>query len=159
MTLGYYHDFWFMPASFFEKCGFSMVGCREVTSEGEKEFLGREAILWKLFDPSAEAPRFLEPNYHFKPVPGKVVVDLFWNTFCQTSDIEAQRVREVAAEFADSVVLHEYCADDGAILSRYQLPRGIFINGKEIGWGYEAPKEGLRKAISEALEKEKFFKG
>jgi len=80
-----------------------------------------------------------------------VGVDLFWNTFCQTSDIEAHRVREVVAEFGDSVVLNEYCADDHVILSRYQTPRGIFINGKEIGWGYEAPKEGIREAVSKAL--------
>jgi len=27
----------------------------------------------------------------------------------------------------------------------------IFINGKEIWWGHEAPKEGIREAISQAL--------
>ena len=80
------------------------------------------------------------------------MVDLFWNTFCQTSDIEAQRVREVAAEFGESVVVHEYCADERSILSRCQIPRGIFINGKEIWWGHEAPKEGIREAISKALK-------
>ncbi len=37
------------------------------------------------------------------------------------------------------------------MLLRYQIPRAIFINGKEIGWGYEAPKEGVRDAITEAL--------
>jgi GNAT superfamily N-acetyltransferase/thiol-disulfide isomerase/thioredoxin len=156
VTTGYYHDFWFMPARFFEKCGFSAVGkLREVTSEGEKEFLGKEAILWKVFDSSAEPPKFLEPSHQFKSIPGKVVVDLFFNCFCGTSNGEAQRVREVAAEFGDSVVLNEYPADDPAVLRRYQLPRGIFINGKQIGWGYEAPREGIRKAISEALAKNK----
>jgi len=124
-----------------------------VTSEGEKEYLSKEAILWKVFESSAEPPRSLKPNYRFEPVSGKVVVDLFWNAFCGTSNAEAQRVREVAAEFGDSVVLNEYSADDPAILRRYQLPRGIFINGKEIGWGYEAPRDGIRKAISRAVDK------
>ncbi len=151
VALAYYHDFWFMPAPFFERFGFSKVKSREVTAEGEKEYLGREAILWKVFDPSVQAPKFLRPNYQFEPMPGKVVVDLFWNTFCQTSNIEAQRVREVVAEFRGSVVLHEYCVDDREILLRYQIPRGIFINGKEIGWGYEAPKGELREIISQAL--------
>jgi thiol-disulfide isomerase/thioredoxin len=96
-------------------------------------------------------PKFLEPNYQFKPIADKVVVDLFWNTFCETSNIEAQRVREVVTEFRDLVVLHEYCADNQTTLFRYQTPRGIFINGKEIFWGYEAPKEGIRGAISQAL--------
>jgi GNAT superfamily N-acetyltransferase/thiol-disulfide isomerase/thioredoxin len=154
VTLAYYHDFWFMPARFFEKCGFSPVGkTRAVTSEGEKEYLSNEAILWKVFDQSAEAPQFLKPNYQFKPAPGKVVVDLFWNLFCSTSQTEAQRVREVAGEFGRSVVLNEYPADDPAVLRRYQIPRAIFVNGKKIGWGYEAPKDGVRQAISEALGK------
>jgi hypothetical protein len=80
------------------------------------------------------------------------VVDLFWHTFCETSCIEAQRVREVAAEFGDAVVLNEYCADDREVLLRYQNPRAIFINGKEIGWGYAAPKEGIAEAIAQALK-------
>jgi GNAT superfamily N-acetyltransferase len=142
VTTAFYHDFWFMPASFFERCGFSVAKLK-----------GDAAILWKVFDASAEVPRFLEPSYQFEPVPGKVAVDLFWNTFCETSDIEAQRVREVVKEFRDSVVLREYSADDRPTLLCHQTPRGIFVNGGEIGWGYEAPKEGLRDAISQALEK------
>jgi len=140
VTIGYYWDFWFMPAPFFERCGFSVVKRK-----------GDMAILWKVFNSSAEVPRFLESNYQFKQIAGKVVVDLFWNTFCETSDIEAQRVREVVADFGQSVVLHEYRADDQMTLFRYQIPRRIFINGKEIFWGYEAPKDGIREAISQAL--------
>jgi len=154
VTVGYYHDFWFMPARFFEKCGFSPVGePRRVTSEGEKEYLGKEVLLWKVSDPSADPPKLLEPKYRFKSIPGKVVVDLFFNAFCGTSNAEAQRVREGVAEFGGSVMLNEHCADDPAILRRYQIPRGIYINGSQIGWGYEAPKEGIRKAISQALGK------
>ncbi len=96
----------------------------------------------------------LEPQYQFESVPGKVVIDLFWNTFCETSDIEAQRVREVVEEFGDAVALREYSADDRTTLLDYQLPRGIFVNGKEIGWGHEAPKEGIRDAISQAVERD-----
>ena len=139
----FYHDFWFMPASFFERCGFS-VATRK----------GNAALLWKVFEASVEAPRMLEPRYQFESVPGKVVIDLFWNTFCETSDIEAQRVREVVEEFGDAVALREYSADDRTTLLDYQLPRGIFVNGKEIGWGYEAPQEGIRDAISQALERD-----
>ena len=140
IIIGYYHNHWFMPAPFFEKCGFSLI-----------EQKGTTAILGKFFEESAESPQLLKSSYQFKPIPGKAVVDLFWNTFCPTSDIEAQRVREVAAEFGDLVVVHEYCTDERSILSRYQTPRGIFVNGKEIWWGHEAPKEGIREAISKAL--------
>ncbi len=140
-TMGHHGDFWFMPATFFEKHGYD-----EIARDGQR------AIMWKKFDETAQPPQFLKPQYEFVPVPGKVVVDLFWFTFCPTSYVEAERVREVAGEFGDSVVLNEYCADDREVFLRYQTPRGIFINGKEIGWGYEAPKDGIREAITEAIK-------
>jgi GNAT superfamily N-acetyltransferase len=148
VTIGYYHDFWFMPASFFEANGFSKCGG---TREGYYDSKSRAAVLWRVLAQHAEAPVLLKPNYRSRPIPGKVVIDLFWNAFCQTSNIEAQRVREVAAEFGDSVVLNEYSADDRAVLLRHQIARGIFVNSREIYWGYEAPKEGIREAIAEAL--------
>jgi GNAT superfamily N-acetyltransferase len=136
----YYHDFWFMPAPFFEQCGF--IATRRT---------GQAAILWEVYDQSAEAPRFLQPVNQFELVPGKVVVDLFLNRFCQTSDIEAHRVREVVGEFGEGVVLREYDASDRDVLCSYQRARGIFVNGREIGWGHEAPREGIREAIAHAL--------
>ena len=141
VVVAYYHDFWFMPAPFFESCGFTAVSRQ-----------GTRAILWKLFDVSAQPPVFTESRWRFEPVKGKVAVDLFWSRSCLTVDTEAERVREVAAEFGDAVELREYCADDPAIRSRYQLSRGIFVDGKEISWGYEAPREGIREAIREAME-------
>jgi predicted N-acetyltransferase YhbS len=140
VTPGYYWDFWFMPAPFFEKMGFSPIRRR-----------GEEALLWKTFDPSAEPPEFFERKYEFKPVPGKVVVDLFWH-FCLTSVMEAARVREVVGEFGDRVLLNEHSADDRDVLLCCQTPRAIFVQGKEISWGYEAPREGIREAITRALE-------
>jgi predicted N-acetyltransferase YhbS len=148
-TIGYRHDFWFMPASFFDANGF-----RECAQHawGCSEMNDRAVLLWMPFAEDADAPSPLKPSYKFEPVPGKVVIDLFWNTFCQTSAIEAQRVREVAAEFGDSVRLNQYCADDRAVLTRHQIPRAIFIDGREIGWGYEAPRDGLREAIQRARD-------
>lgn len=131
---------WFMPAAYFERLGFEVVTER-----------GSIVLLWKPFTSTAVPPQLLEPDYTFRPVPGKVVVDLFWNGFCQTSAIEAQRVRDVAAEFEGKVRLNEYCAEDRDQLLCHQIPRAIFINGVEIGWGYEAPREGIRRAIERAL--------
>jgi len=150
VTYGYYGDFWFMPAKFFEKHGFSALERKKVTSEGEKDFLGDEAILWKLYDVTAEPPQSLNRRFDFKPIEGKVVVDLFSNVFCK--EMEAQRVREVVKEFGDRVILNEYPSENRSILLKYQIFRGIFVNGKEIGWGHEAPREGVREAIKEALE-------
>ena len=147
VTIGYRHDFWFMPASFFDANGFLECGRH---AWGRSEMNDRAVLLWMPFAEDAEAPCPLKPSYRFEPVPGKVVIDLFWNTFCQTSAIEAQRVREVASEFGASVRLNEYCADDRPVLMRHQMPRAILVNGHEIGWGYEAPRDGLREAIRRA---------
>lgn len=141
VTEAFHHDFWFMPASFFERHGYV-----------EAHRQGSVALLWKSFAPTAVPPRPLQSSYAFEAVPGKVVVDLFWQTFCETSWIEAQRVREVAAEFGEAVVLHEYPAHDRAVLAHYQIPRAIFVNGRRIDWGYEAPREGIREAIECAFE-------
>jgi GNAT superfamily N-acetyltransferase len=148
VTIGYYHDFWYMPASFFEANGFLKCGGIRQDYFDPKS---RAAVLWRAFDEHVEAPLLLKPKYKFKTIPGKVVIDLFWNEFCQTSNIEAQRVREVAAEFGELVTLNQYPADDRAALLRHQIARGIFINGREIYWGYEAPKGGIREAIAQAL--------
>ncbi len=144
VTITAYQDLpgaeWFMPASFFASLGYIPV-----------EIRGRESLLWKPFASDAVAPHFLQPHYVFEPVDGTVVVDLFWNAFCQTSAIEAQRVREVCREFTDRVLLREFRAEDREVLLQHQISRGIYVNGKEIGWGYEAPKDGIREAIERAL--------
>ncbi len=142
VTTAYDHEHWFMPAAFFRSVGFER--CSGDPNDTEK-------LYWKMFDDTAEAPTPPTPNYDHGSVPGKVVVDLFWNTFCQTSVIEAQRVREVFAEFGNEVRLNEYCADDGEILQRYQISRAIFVNGEHLWWGY-APKDGIRTAIRGGLE-------
>ncbi len=131
---------WFMPLSFAQKMGFAIA-----------EQKGSAAILWMPFAPDATPPRLFTSQYKFQPMPDKVVIDLFYNDFCLTSCLEAQHVRDVAAEFGDRVLLHEYDAGDPAILHKYQLERGIYINGAEIFWGYDAPKEGIREAIEKAL--------
>jgi GNAT superfamily N-acetyltransferase len=150
VTMGYYHDFWYMPATFFEANSFLQL---EHPGLQRSHLKGRAVLLWKPFNEHVEPPTLLKPNYAFKSMTGKVVIDLFWNTFCQTSSIEAQRVREAAAEFGNSVALNEYPAEDRAVLSRHQIPRGIFINGRQIDWGYEAPKDGIRNAIIQELRR------
>ncbi len=146
VTITAYRDIpgaeWFMPAGYFERLGYRVVDER-----------GVQVLLWKPFRDDASPPHFLQPHYVFEPVEGKAVVDLFWNGFCQTSAIEAERVREVCAEYGDRVILREYDAENRETLLRHQTPRAIYVNGEEIFWGYEAPREGIRAAIDKALER------
>jgi GNAT superfamily N-acetyltransferase len=139
-------DFFLMPAQFFVNHGYEEVD-KISHSSGNYE----ELMLWKVNDKSAEKPTFLVKNYVYSPIPGKVVVDLFYNTFCETSNTEAERVREVCTEFDDKVILREYSADDREQLKKHQISRAIYVNGKEISWGYEAPRKGIREAITQIL--------
>ncbi|MCK4379921.1 MAG: hypothetical protein KAW51_02205 [Candidatus Lokiarchaeota archaeon] len=141
-TIGYFWDFWFMPAKYFLKLGFEVA-----------EIRGEEAILWKQFDQNAEPPHFREENYNFEPIKGKIVIDLFWNRFCLTSDVEAQRVREVVSEFGNDVILNEFSAVDQNILQRYGIERRIYVNGEMIEVGPEVEKSKLREAIKNLLIK------
>ena len=128
-----------MPAKYFLNLGFKVVVRR-----------GEEAILWKQFDQTAEPPTFREENYKFKPIKGKVVIDLFWSTFCLTSDVEAQRVREIVSEYGGTVILNEYSADNQSILQQYGISRRIYVNGKIVEVGLEIEKEELRQEIENA---------
>ncbi len=60
-------------------------------------------------------------------------------------------MREVAAEFGDQVVVNDHPACDPETLRTHQIPRGIYVQGAEIAWGYEAPRDGIRDAIRAAL--------
>ena len=131
---------WFMPAAYFEARGWQ-----------EADRRGATRLLWKPFTEGQEPPRLLEPSYAFRPMPGRVVVDLFWNGFCLTSDVEAQRVRDVVAEFGDQAVLNEHAAEDTETLAAFGIPRALYVDGQEVSWGYEAPRDGIRDAIRRAL--------
>lgn len=152
VIMGYYGDYPFMPAKFFENLGFEIVAKRKVFWAGDRDILDEEVMLWKVFDSTTEPPRFLESRYEFEPIDNKVVLDLFVDPFCLTSVTEAQRARQVVQEFGDKVVVNEYQADDREEFLCLQVPRGIFVNGEEIGWGYAAPKEGIREAIIKHIE-------
>jgi hypothetical protein len=62
-------------------------------------------------------------------------------------------LHEVATEFGDAALLSEHCADDLAIRARYGVYRAICIDGQEGGWGYEAPRDGHRKAIRKLMRR------
>ena len=141
-TIGFFWDFWFMPAAFFLKLGFKVAEKR-----------GEGAILWKQFDQNVRPPHFRKENYKYEPIKGKIVIDLFWNKFCLTSDVEAQRVREVVSEYGNDVILNEFSAVDQKILQQYGIERRIYVNGQAMEIGPEIEKNKLREAIDNVLVK------
>jgi GNAT superfamily N-acetyltransferase len=140
-VLAYEHDIWFMPASFFAGLGY-----REVERRGDA------VIMLKTFEP-VDPPVMHRLDYEPKLVPGKIVVDAFWHPLCSTSITEIHRVRELCAEFGEEVILNEFNCGDRRVLEKHQTWRALFFNGVSRCWGYAAPREELRKVISQELEK------
>ena len=138
-VLAYDHDSWFMPAAFFEHLGYEKV-VRQ----------GSAVVMLKRFEP-VDAPVMHRLRYRPQLVPGKVTVDAFWNPICLTSIVEIHRVREVCAEYGDRVILNEFSCGVVHILERYQTSRALLFNGRPKCWGYEAPRNELRKEIDAAL--------
>jgi GNAT superfamily N-acetyltransferase len=139
-VLSYDHNFWFMPSSFFKKLGY-----KEVARQGNT------VIMLKAFEP-VDPPVMHKSNYQPQLIPGKVVVDAFWNQICLTSVLEIHRVREVCAEYGDKVIFNEFNCGNKDILDKYQTSRALFINGKPKDWGYAIPRDELKKEIDRALE-------
>jgi GNAT superfamily N-acetyltransferase len=133
----YSGDMWFMPAAFFQKVGFTCVS--------------PVSNIWVKKWANVKDPRPLVKKYDYRPIDGKIVIDYFWSPFCLTSCEEVLNVREVASEFRGQVVLREYRSDNADMVKRVGLIRALFINGKQVNWGYAVPKEELRKQLSELL--------
>ena len=157
-VIAYEPSDWFMPARFFQAHGYT-----------EVERRGSSVLLFKPFVAGAPIPAFVSRQYqppHL--IPGKVIVEAFWSPQCLTTALDILHVREVCAEFGEDVILHEMNTNMPGMRQRFGIPRTIFINGVEKGWGYEiptagtfdggerswsheAPKQWLREQIAAAL--------
>ena len=153
ITVGYSTNLWFMPAGFFKKVGFKILKVEKVESLGERYPNYERILLCKTYEENPGEIDFLRPSYEFKEIPGKVVVDVFYNTFCQISLIQLDRVKRVVNEFSPHVLLNLYNSDDREILLKYQIPQGVFVNGMKIGTLYGVREYEIRKTIIEELKK------
>jgi GNAT superfamily N-acetyltransferase len=149
---------WFMPAHFFSHHGYH-----------EVERRGTSVLMFKPFAENARPPAFIPRQYRPpRLVPGQAIVEAFWSPQCLTTALDILHVREVCAEFGGRVTLRELNAAMPGMRERFGIPRTIFINGVEKGWGYElphlgsfdgaertwsheAPKQWLREQIETAL--------
>ncbi len=123
---------WFMPASFFRGQGYQ-----------EVERRGTSVLMFKPFDESASIPGFVPRQYRPpRLIPGKVIVEAFWSPQCLTTALDIVHVREVCDEFGEDVILREYNAGMPGMRERFGIPRTLYFNGVETGWGYEIPAEG-----------------
>ena len=144
VVIAYDPSSWFMPASFFRAQGY-----REV------ERRGSSLLMFKRFAEDARAPKFVER--HYRPpqtIPGKVIVEAFWSPQCLTTALDIVHVRKVCAEFGEDVILREFNAGMPGMRERFGIPRTLYINGVEKGWGYDIPKAGAFDGAEKAWSRE-----
>ncbi|HIE06401.1 MAG TPA: GNAT family N-acetyltransferase [bacterium (Candidatus Stahlbacteria)] len=68
---GYDWDNWFMPAPFFRHLGY-----KDIDSDGNR------VLLLKSFKRGITKPKFIKKNRQFKPIKGKIVVDILASEQC-----------------------------------------------------------------------------
>ncbi len=93
-----------------------------------------------------------ENRYRFRPVPGKVVVDTFWASFCTSGPRALVMLRDVCQEFGDRVVLNEHCVDEQAELEKYGVELRTYFNGQSPHWSYELSKDKIREVLATGLK-------
>jgi len=123
---------WYMPASFFRDQGYQ-----------EVERRGTSVLMFKPFDERVSAPSFIAREYRPpRLIPGRVIVEAFWSPQCLITALEILHVRQVCAEFGEGVILRELNAGMPGMRERFGIPRALFLNGVEKGWGFELPAAG-----------------
>ncbi len=140
VVLGFDHNFWFMPCSFFTRLGYQEIDRRN-----------SKVILLKAFAP-VEPPRFAEFKHNATLHAGKVVIDAFWQSICPTPIKEMRNIRTVCDEFGARVILNAINTTDPENRIRYPVSRALFINGKRLHFDDVASPEAIREAIVQELK-------
>ncbi len=126
---------------------FAKFGFEEFESKGIKKLI-------KKFAPFEFPERVeYENKYRFQPVPGKVVVDAFWRSFCPSGPLSLLNLREVCKEFGERVVLNEFSVDDTKELEKNGVEGVTYFDGSTAKYSYELhEKENVREILRNCLE-------
>jgi|GEM_PF-1222394 len=131
---------------------FTKLGFEEFENQGLKMLIKRFAPV------ELPSPVHLEEKYKYEPVPGKVVVDVFWSSICPiVGPFTLFNVREVRKEFGDEVIVNDICIDDREVFLKYGITgwSKVFFNGKPAEFWGPPEKVQIREVLKKALEEEK----
>ena len=130
----------FMPKTFFGKYGFT-----NVTNNGPIN------IFLKKFE-DVENPHWIKLSYKQKPVKGSLIVDIFHNDQCPFDWQNSERVKKVAQEFGNQVIVNDINTNKRENVVKYGIIGTIIVNGEYLGAGPPLNEEEIRKAFQEKLE-------
>ncbi|MEW6398144.1 MAG: hypothetical protein AB1503_03125, partial [Bacillota bacterium] len=132
---------------FFSRLGFELVETRGTRRLMVKR-LGRSTGE----KPARPIAAYMHPTYTFEPVPGAVVVDVFFTPLCTGQwSPEAAIMREAARPYGDRVVVRVYNCGDLAVRRRYGIARAVFVNGVMRPNGDVITLEEARRLLERAF--------
>ena len=132
-----------MKASWYKKQGYTPV---------DKKGMFGDVLLWKTFADDALPPKWIRSRKKPETSRDKVKVTCMSNGWCSAMNLSCHRVKEVAGEFGDDVVLEEVSAGDQKAYREWGTSDVIFIDGKKISMGPPPSKEKIRKIIEKKVK-------
>jgi len=133
----------FMPKDFFEKYGFTDVTKRDSIN-----------IYLKRFE-NVENPHRLTLKHKQQEVKGKLVIDIFHNDQCPFDWQNSERVKKIAKEFTNQVIINNFNTNKRENVLKYGTLGTIIVNNEHLIVGMPLDEETIRKKFQERLNDKK----
>lgn len=133
--------FW-MPKAIFERHGFAEVGPAGPNG----------LVLFKAFE-QVEEPCWIGRKPVFRPVEGKLALDIYHTHRCPIHWRNTRLVTEVAKEFGAVIDIRKHPTDDRAEMREHGTAYSIYLNGGLIAAGPLAAAGVIRDKLQEELAK------
>lgn len=133
--------FW-MKASWFGKHGFK-----------KADRNGISVLMWKPFAPGAVPPKWIRRRKKPEAVPGQVTVTAFKNGWCPAQNMTFERAKRAAADCGAKAVFNEIDTFDRAVFDEWGIADGIYIDGKEFGFGPPPKYEKIKKLLENKIKR------
>ncbi|MHA1297218.1 MAG: hypothetical protein ACTSPH_11505, partial [Promethearchaeota archaeon] len=135
--------FW-MKASWFKKQGYVKV---------DKQ--GISVLLWKPFSEDVIPPKWIKPRKKPHKLNDKLLNTCFNNGWCPAQNLVYERIKKVAPEFGDDVILEIIDTMKRDVFEEWGIVDGLYINEKNIRTGLPPSTDDLRKKNRKKLKKHK----
>jgi GNAT superfamily N-acetyltransferase len=132
----------FMKASWFRKQGYKAADRQ-----------GLQVLLWKPFEESAAAPRWIRKKKVPETMAGKVAVTAFLNGWCPAMNMVYERAKRAAAEFGDSVVFRTVDTLDRNVMLEWGISDALFVGSRQVKIGPPPSFKKIRQKIARQVKK------
>ncbi len=133
---GLTEPYW-MQSSFYKKFGYAVADTK-----------GTLELVWKPFVAGVQAPEWRKPRVKQDTKPDKVLVTAFSNGWCPANYLTFEAFKKAASEFAEKVEFSGIDTMRAEDVQEWGITDGIYINGRELGFGPPLSYEDARRIIT-----------